>query len=187
MEPNIFIIIVRVNDTCTPYVKYEVRQIHTFFLTYILYNNHTHESTNCTHDSWDIIICALFADADTGIYPHAASQYHARTKTKGGIAMLRVDKFPYPVKQTKGNERIPYSNDVCHILKCFRNFKISAIPSIWSKYSYQHSVTRSHRNGKENGRRSESPLWRHQWHSFLYISHSEHVKHEIPVYAWGKF
>ena len=26
----------------------------------------------------DIISYLLFADADTGIYPHAASQYHAR-------------------------------------------------------------------------------------------------------------
>ena len=38
----------------------------------------------------------LFASADTGIYPHAASQYHARPKAKRGIAMLSVDKFPYP-------------------------------------------------------------------------------------------
>ena len=34
---------------------------------------------------------SLFADADTGIYPHLASQYHARPKAKRGIAMLRVD------------------------------------------------------------------------------------------------
>ena len=44
----------------------------------------------------DIISYPLFADADTGIYPHAASQYHARPKAKRGIAMLSVDKFPYP-------------------------------------------------------------------------------------------
>ena len=35
-----------------------------------------------------IISYPLFADADTGIYPHAASQYHARPKAKRGIAML---------------------------------------------------------------------------------------------------
>ena len=46
----------------------------------------------------DTISYPLFADVDTGIYPHAASQYHAR-----GIAMLRMDKFPYPRQQTKGN------------------------------------------------------------------------------------
>ena len=51
----------------------------------------------------NIISCPLFADADTGIYPHAASQYHARLKAKQGIAMLSVDKFPYPWKQIKGN------------------------------------------------------------------------------------
>ena len=37
----------------------------------------------------DIISYPLFADADTGIYPHAASQYHARPKAKRGIAMLK--------------------------------------------------------------------------------------------------
>ena len=54
-----------------------------------------------------IISYPLFADADTGIYPHAASQYHARPKAKRGIAMLSVDKFPCPRKQTRGNEFIP--------------------------------------------------------------------------------
>ena len=53
---------------------------------------------------WDIISYPLFADVDTGIHPHAASQYHARPKAKRGIAMLSVDKFPHPRKQTRGNE-----------------------------------------------------------------------------------
>ena len=119
----------------------------------------------------DIISYPLFADADTGIYPHAASQYHARPKAKRGIAMLSVDKFPYPRKQTRGKEFIPCSNNICDILKRFRSFKIPDITLIWSKSSYKHSVTRSYRSGKESGRRSESPLWRHQWCSFvLYIS-----------------
>ena len=52
----------------------------------------------------DIISYPLFADADTGIYPHAASQYHTRPKAKRGIAMLSVDKFLYPQKETRGNE-----------------------------------------------------------------------------------
>ena len=47
---------------------------------------------------YDIISYPLFADADTGIYPHAASQYHARPNAKRGIAMLSVDKSPYPRK-----------------------------------------------------------------------------------------
>ena len=46
-----------------------------------------------------IVSYPLFADADTGIYPHAALQYRARPKAKRGIAMLSVDKFPYPRKQ----------------------------------------------------------------------------------------
>ena len=81
----------------------------------------------------DIISYPLFADADTGIYPHAASQYHARPTAKCGIAMLSVDKFPYPRKQTRGNEFIPCSNNICDILKRFRSFKIPAITLIWPK------------------------------------------------------
>ena len=90
----------------------------------------------------EIISYPLFADADTGIYPHAASQYHARPKAKRGIAMLSVDKFSYPRKQTRGNEFIPCSNNICDILKRFRSFKIPAITLIWPKSSYKHSVTR---------------------------------------------
>ena len=74
-----------------------------------------------------IISYPLFADPDTGIYPHAASQYHARPKANHGIAMLSVDKFPYLRKQTRGNKFIPCSNGVCHILQRFRIFKIPAI------------------------------------------------------------
>ena len=108
-----------------------------------------------------IISYPLFADADTGMYPHAASQYHARPKAKRGIAMLSVDKSPYPRKQTRGKEFIPCSNNICDILKRFRSFKIPAITLIWPKSSYKHIVARSYRSGKESGRRSESPLWRH--------------------------
>ena len=133
-------------------------------------------------DTGDIISYPLFADADTGIYPHAASQYHARPKAKRGIAMLSVDKFPYPRKQTRGNEFIPCSDNICDILKRFRSFKIPAITLIWPKSSYKHSITRSYRSGKESGRRSESPLWRHQWRSFVFISHADDVKREIRLH-----
>ena len=119
------------------------------------------------------------------VYPHAASQYHARPKAKRGIAMLSVDKFPYPRKQTRGNEFIPCSNNICQILKCFHSFKIPAIPLIWPKWPHKHSVTRSYRSGKESGRRSESPLWRHQWRSFVFISNADDVKREIHLYiSW---
>ena len=108
--------------------------------------------------SWrmDIISYPLFADADTGIYPHAALQYHARPKAKRGIAMLSVDKFPYPRKQTRGNEFIPCSNNICDILRRFRSFKIPAITLIWPKSLYKHSVTRSYRSGKDSGRRGRN-------------------------------
>ena len=99
-----------------------------------------------------------------------------------GIAMLSVDKFPYPRKQTRGNEFIPCSNSICDILKRFRSFKITAITLIWPKSPYKHSVTRSYPSGKENARRSESPLWRHQWRSFVFISHADDVKREIRLH-----
>ena len=67
----------------------------------------------------------LFADADTGIYPHAASQYYD--------AMLSVGKFPYPRQQTRGSEFIPCSNNIYDILKRFRSLKIRAITLIWPK------------------------------------------------------
>ena len=132
-----------------------------------------------------IISYPLFADADTGIYPHAASQYHARLKAKRGIAMLSVDKFPYPRKKTRGNEFIPSSNNICDILKRFRSSKIPAIPLIWPKSLYKHSVSGSYRSGKEGGRRSESPLWCHQLRSFVFISHADDIKHEIRLHiSW---
>ena len=37
----------------------------------------------------------LFADAYLKIYPHLVTQYHAWPKATRGIAMRRVDKFPY--------------------------------------------------------------------------------------------
>ena len=129
-----------------------------------------------------IISYPLFADADTGIYPHAASHYHARPKARRGIAMLSVDKFPYPRKQTRGNEFIPCSNNIYDILNRFRSFRIPAITLIWPKSPYKHSVTRSYRSGKESGRQSESPLWRHQWRSFVFISHADDVKREIRLH-----
>ena len=63
-----------------------------------------------------IISHPLFASGVTGIYPNAASQYHARPKAKRGIVMLSMDKVPFPRKQTRGNYFIPCLNDVCRIL-----------------------------------------------------------------------
>ena len=103
-----------------------------------------------------VISYPLFADADTEIYPHAALQYHARPKAKRGIAMLSVDKFPYPRKQTRGNEFIPCSNNICDILKRFHSLKFPAITLIWPKSPYEHSVTRSYRSGKESGLRGRN-------------------------------
>ena len=124
-----------------------------------LYDGCQKRTTRPKHPrDYDTISYPLFADADTGIYPHAASPYRARPKAKRGIAMLSVNKFPYPRKQTRGNEFIPCLNNICDILKRFRSFKIPDITLIWPKSSYKHNVTRSYRSGKESGRRSESPL-----------------------------
>ena len=100
---------------------------------------------------------SLFADVGTGIYRHAASQYHARPRAKRGIAMPSLDKIPYPRKQAKGNDFIPCSNDVCHILKRFRGLNLRANPFLWPKSSYDLSVARLHFSDKKNGRRPPSP------------------------------
>ena len=120
---------------------------------------------------------------DAGSYLHLLSQYHARPKAKRGIAMLSDDKFPYPRKQTRCNKSILCSNYVCQILKSFRSFKISDTPFTWPKSLYKHSVAPSHRSGKESCRWSWSPMWRHQWHSFLITFHADNVKLEIRVYT----
>ena len=88
---------------------------------------------------WGIISYPVFASTNTEIYPHATSQYYARSKAKRGVAMLSVDKFPYPRKQTRGNEFITCSNDVCHILKQLPQLKRLSRPII---------VTRSQRQEK---------------------------------------
>ena len=79
---------------------------------------------NSYHPDLNIISYPLFADADMGIYPHETSQCHARPKAKRSIAMLSVDKFPYPRKQIKGYEFISCSNDVSPHLKTF--------PRLWN-------------------------------------------------------
>ena len=155
---------------------------HNFLVENLSYSNVLESTPVIWIAVFNIISYPLFADADTGIYPHAASQYHARPKAKRGIAMLSVDKFPYPRKQTRGNVFIPCSNNICDILKRFRCFKIPAITLIWPKSSYKHSVTMSYRSGKKSGRRSESPLWHHQWRSFVFISHADDVKREIRLH-----
>ena len=113
-------------------------------------------STTYTIAVLSIINYPLFANAHVGNYPHAPSQYHARSK-----ALRYYDAecgFPYPRTQTRGKVCIPCANDVCHFLKRFRSFKIPAIPLTQPKSSYKYGVTRSHRSGKENGWRSESSL-----------------------------
>ena len=79
----------------------------------------------CTYGT---ISYPLFADADTGIYSHTASHYHAWPKAKRDIARLNVDKFPYLQKQTRCKDFIPF-------LRHFRSFKTSQIPFIWPKSS----------------------------------------------------
>ena len=93
--------------------------------------NHTHNDPWVIADSHDHYKLPLFCRR-----PSVALRCEAwiNFRIRGGI---------------RGNESIPCSNDVWHIVKCFHNFKIPAIPLIWPKSSYNHSVTRSHRGGKE--------------------------------------
>ena len=71
----------------------------------------------------DIKSYPLFADADKGNRIHAASQCHARPKTKLGISMLSVYKFPYTRKQTRGKKFTPCRNDVYPMRTCSQSFK----------------------------------------------------------------
>ena len=79
------------------------------------------------------------------------AQCHTRPKAKRDIAMLSVDKFPYPRNRTRDNEFHPCSKDACHILKCFHNFKPPESPFILHNSPYQLSIARSNRSGEENG------------------------------------
>ena len=58
----------------------------------------------------------LFADTETGIYPHVTSLY-ARPKATRGITMLSMDKSHYKHKQTRDNEFSSSSNDVHRVHK----------------------------------------------------------------------
>ena len=84
----------------------------------------------------DTISYPLLADVETGLYPYAPLQYHAQPKAMHGIAILRVDKFPYTRKQTRGSEFIPCPIDTCHILKRSGGFNVPAIPLMWPNSSY---------------------------------------------------
>ena len=53
--------------------------------------------------AWDKFLSPLLASAETGIYPHLASQYHTWPSAAHGIVMLRVDKLLCSQKQTRGN------------------------------------------------------------------------------------
>ena len=66
--------------------------------------------------------------------------------------MLSLDKFPYPRKQTRGNEFIPCSIDACYFLKRVHSFRILAIALISPNSLYKQSVSRSHHCGKQIAR-----------------------------------
>ena len=68
----------------------------------------------------DNISYPLFADVDAGVYPRTAPRYHARPKAERAIAVLSVDKYPYPWKQTGGYEFVPCSKQ----LELIWSFKI---------------------------------------------------------------
>ena len=112
------------------------------------------------------------------IHTQHRSQYHAPTKR--GIAMLSVhNSRNHESKQGATNSSHAQTIFVT-FKKSFRSFEVPAIPLIWPKSPYKHSVNRSYRSGKESG--TASPLWRHQWRSFVFIYHTDDVKCETRLY-----
>ena len=117
-----------------------------------------------------IISYPLFADVDTGIYPRAALQYHARPQAKRGIAIPIVDKFQYPRQQTRAYWFIPCANDVCYILKRFtalssQLFHLSGLNHCINEVLFGRITV------AKGGWWSWSQLWRHQWRYFsLYLT-----------------
>ena len=131
-----------------------------------------------------IISYPLFADVDTGIYPHAALQYHARPQAKRGIVILIVDKFQYPRQQTRVYRFIPCANDVCYILKRFQSFKFPANSFIWPKSLHKRSVIRSHHSGKR-WMVVVIAIVTSAMTLFIFISHADDVESEICVHTSG--
>ena len=66
----------------------------------------------------------LFVSTDTGIYTH--TKHGNATRGRSPSVVLRCSRWinsPYPRKQTKYNEFILCSSDVCHILNMFTALK----------------------------------------------------------------
>ena len=115
-----------------------------------------------------------------GFYPHTASQYHTRPKFKRGIAMLSVEKFLYPRKQTKGSEFIPCSNDVFHILKYFHSLN-PAIPFILPKSLYKLSVAARKMDG---GRDRHCDIISNVPFSFYLMPMMSHIKYVSMLHGY---
>ena len=93
---------------------------------------------------------------------------------------------------------LPWIREFIHAQNCNTMLKTTAIPFIWTKSLYKHSVAWSHRSGKGIGWRWWSLLWRHQLKLtlmtssvkyahlyFMVVSQSEvriWAKHEINIY-----
>ena len=95
------------------------------------------------------------------------------------IAILSVDKFPYPRKQTRGKEFILCSNDLCHILKRFHSE--SQLPLL---FCLNHCIKTVLRGRIKAARKSDAGRpWSPYYDApFLFISHSDDVKRKIRVY-----
>ena len=80
------------------------------------------------YHSKNIISHPLFIDVDMGIYPHIAISRVA--ESHAWYAMLSVDKFQYPRKQTRVNKLIPWSKRCIFNAKRFHSFNITAMCSM---------------------------------------------------------
>ena len=101
-----------------------------------------------------------------------------------------MDNFAYLRKKTRGNKFIPCSQAIC-VLRS----NVSAVLKV--EFSFQSGIIhcihtlvtrnsfRSYFGVRWISRRTGSLLWRHQWHPFLFIRHTDDVKCAMRVYPPG--
>ena len=103
-----------------------------------------------------------------------------------GLKLIHVSKKG-PRNQLKHQEIEAWMNNHYHIKSC----GIISYPLFASTDMgiYPHAASRYHMRPKAKRGitmlsvdKSESPLWRHQWRSFVFISHADDVKHEIRLH-----
>ena len=133
----------------------------------------------------------LFVSTDTGIYTH--TKHGNATRGRSPSVVLRCSRWinsPYPRKQTKYNEFILCSSDVCHILNMFTALKsqLSFLPGV-NKCITTVLLGRIAAARKVDGGRDRhrdvinDALFSLSLYIYLYIYHADGIKREIGVYT----